>query len=314
MWRRVVAPALAAMTAAAALCASGMLTAPVAGAAETPVHADINVKAIDGLSPDSIGGRNNADLVKLWNTYGGGWATAAADEYDPNDAGKKWGGSGVGSQALFAFDGTTAKGDCAWAPEAIWDDATQQYLIYFAVGDDLADQHLDNGSRGMNMYYVTTKDFTQNTTSSPVRWIDYDGAQLDTTVLKVGDWYYRATGSGNIYLERSKNRRLKPAKSGRSVGLMCRPSRVDWIASVGSALPVIPPYECWVPRRSALQRYNRNRKTQFVPEVSTAGGGLVAAPPAARFHGKEALRWSYLWMQDRAIVAQQVKRHPWRVP
>ena len=117
MWRRVVAPALAAMTAAAALCASGMLTAPVAGAAETPVHADINVKAIDGLSPDSIGGRNNADLVKLWNTYGGGWATAAADEYDPNDAGKKWGGSGVGSQALFAFDGTTAKGDCAWAPK-----------------------------------------------------------------------------------------------------------------------------------------------------------------------------------------------------
>lgn len=56
--------------------------------------------------PVGQGGRDNADLVKLWNEHGGGWATEAAGEYDPNDAGKKWGGSGVDNQALFAFDGT----------------------------------------------------------------------------------------------------------------------------------------------------------------------------------------------------------------
>ncbi|MBT1180832.1 glycosyl hydrolase 53 family protein [Bifidobacterium sp. CP2] len=55
--------------------------------------------------PVGTGGKDNADLVAKWNTYGGGWATKAAGEYDPNDAGKYWGGSGVDNQALFDFDG-----------------------------------------------------------------------------------------------------------------------------------------------------------------------------------------------------------------
>lgn len=56
--------------------------------------------------PVGQGGRGNADLVALWEKHGAGWATQAAGEYDPNDAGKKWGGSGVDNQALFTFDGT----------------------------------------------------------------------------------------------------------------------------------------------------------------------------------------------------------------
>lgn len=55
--------------------------------------------------PVGTGGKDNAELVAKWNTYGGGWATEAAGEYDPNDAGKYWGGSGVDNQALFDFDG-----------------------------------------------------------------------------------------------------------------------------------------------------------------------------------------------------------------
>lgn len=56
--------------------------------------------------PVGTGGKDNAELVAKWNTYGGGWATEAAGEYDPADAGENWGGSGVDNQALFAFDGT----------------------------------------------------------------------------------------------------------------------------------------------------------------------------------------------------------------
>lgn len=42
---------------------------------------------------------------ELWEKYGAGWATSYAGEYDPNDAGKWYGGSAVDNQALFAFDG-----------------------------------------------------------------------------------------------------------------------------------------------------------------------------------------------------------------
>lgn len=55
--------------------------------------------------PVGTGGKDNAELVDTWNKYGGGWATEAAGEYDPNDAGLYWGGSGVDNQALFDFDG-----------------------------------------------------------------------------------------------------------------------------------------------------------------------------------------------------------------
>ncbi|TAI51562.1 arabinogalactan endo-1,4-beta-galactosidase [Bacillus paralicheniformis] len=41
----------------------------------------------------------------LWETYGSGWATSYSAEYDPEDAGKWFGGSAVDNQALFDFKG-----------------------------------------------------------------------------------------------------------------------------------------------------------------------------------------------------------------
>lgn len=72
--------------------------------------------------PVGAGGKTNADLVSKWNTYGGGWATEAAGEYDAADAGKNWGGTGVDNQALFSFDGV-----------ALPSLATPQYLRTGAV-------------------------------------------------------------------------------------------------------------------------------------------------------------------------------------
>lgn len=42
----------------------------------------------------------------LWERDGSGWATSYAGEYDPEDAGRWFGGSSWDNQALFAFDGT----------------------------------------------------------------------------------------------------------------------------------------------------------------------------------------------------------------
>lgn len=41
----------------------------------------------------------------LWETYGSGWASSYAVEYDPDDAGVWYGGSSWDNQALFSFDG-----------------------------------------------------------------------------------------------------------------------------------------------------------------------------------------------------------------
>lgn len=54
----------------------------------------------------------NADekLVKqnqeAWEKYGSGWASSYTSEYDPEDAGKWYGGSAVDNQSWFDFDGT----------------------------------------------------------------------------------------------------------------------------------------------------------------------------------------------------------------
>ena len=41
----------------------------------------------------------------LWEKYGAGWASSYAAEYDPNDAGKYYGGSACDNQCLFDFSG-----------------------------------------------------------------------------------------------------------------------------------------------------------------------------------------------------------------
>lgn len=43
---------------------------------------------------------------EAWEKYGSGWAASYAAEYDPNDAGKWYGGSAVDNQSWFDFDGT----------------------------------------------------------------------------------------------------------------------------------------------------------------------------------------------------------------
>lgn len=55
-------------------------------------------------------GADNAEELleqnkEIWETYGSGWASSYAAEYDPDDAGKWYGGSAVDNQALFDFTG-----------------------------------------------------------------------------------------------------------------------------------------------------------------------------------------------------------------
>ena len=87
----------------------------------------------------------------------------------------------------------------AWAPEAVWDPVKKQYVVYWATKSPATNALGDP----VNIYYATTRDF--RTFSDPVKWIDREHSIIDTTVLKVGDWYYRASGDGQITIEKSKD-------------------------------------------------------------------------------------------------------------
>ena len=50
-------------------------------------------------------GNTLTENQKLWETYGSGWASSYASGYDPNDAGKYYGGCAWDNQALFDFEG-----------------------------------------------------------------------------------------------------------------------------------------------------------------------------------------------------------------
>lgn len=49
----------------------------------------------------SVGGNSWEENSALWEKYGSGWASSYAAVYDPNDAGKYYGGNAVDNQAMF---------------------------------------------------------------------------------------------------------------------------------------------------------------------------------------------------------------------
>lgn len=96
---------------------------------------------------------------------------------------------------------------CTWAPEAYWDDDTEQYVVFWA-------SKLKTGGK-QRLYYATTRDFY--TFSNAQVWFEEDGSVIDTTVIKVDDWYYRYTknedGNTNTYGTPSKRIYCEKSKS-----------------------------------------------------------------------------------------------------
>ncbi len=65
----------------------------------------ITVGDVTGLSGDAYTQRLAQNKL-LWERDGSGWAASGCAEYDPDDAGKWYGGSAVDNQAFFLPDGT----------------------------------------------------------------------------------------------------------------------------------------------------------------------------------------------------------------
>ncbi|ANJ25960.1 hypothetical protein ATC03_03620 [Agromyces aureus] len=132
--------------------------------------------------------------------YRGGWGSANATVTGSKDL-VIWESTDLVNWTEPRFADVASKipnAGMAWAPEAVWDEVTQQYYVFWATR---ADGNTELGD-SVDMYLSTTRDF--RTFSTPVKWIDRQGSIIDTTVIKVGDWFYRASGDGQITIERSK--------------------------------------------------------------------------------------------------------------
>lgn len=94
---------------------------------------------------------------------------------------------------------------CTWAPEAVYDDASGEYLVFWS-------SKIPSGDNTHRVYYCTTKDF--KTFSEAKVWIELRNggnrviSVIDATAIKVGDTYYRF----------KKNEATEPHKSGMPSG------------------------------------------------------------------------------------------------
>jgi hypothetical protein len=105
---------------------------------------------------------------------------------------------------LLNVAGAIPDGRNAWAPEAIWDPASNDYVLYWATNKPL------NGATKHRIYYAHTSDFRSITT--PQIYIERPGSQeiIDTQIIEVptgvGAYrYVRASGDGQITLEGSNS-------------------------------------------------------------------------------------------------------------
>ncbi|WP_277208793.1 family 43 glycosylhydrolase [Isoptericola croceus] len=85
-----------------------------------------------------------------------------------------------------------------WAPEAYWDEAHQEFLVFWASAlypDDVAPEDRRIASSYQRMMYATTTDFVEF--SEPEVWIDMPrGAgrgMIDSTIVEEDGTYYRFT-------------------------------------------------------------------------------------------------------------------------
>ncbi len=91
----------------------------------------------------SVGQSSFAENEALWEQYGSGWAKQCAGSYDPEDAGKYYGGCAVDNQAFFLSDGTPLESLKVFtlvrdgSSPAVTTDSVLDAALQFGVGEEI---------------------------------------------------------------------------------------------------------------------------------------------------------------------------------
>lgn len=147
-----------------------------------PVH---NVSGLEGEAYEAQVAANRL----AWEQYGSGWASSYAEEYDPDDAGKWYGGSAVDNQAMFDFDGKPLASLQVWklmqtgsvAPKKV--ESADNPVLTVEAGSD--------GTAAVTLPFATTVYYSDGTSgTAPVVW---ETAGLDLNALPTGSYTVQGT-------------------------------------------------------------------------------------------------------------------------
>lgn len=150
----------------------------------------------------------------------GGWSINEQGYYDPSTTGSSnlvlWESDDLinwGEPKLLPIAPKNA--GMAWAPEMIFDDEIGEYIIFFS--SSIMDPVTKYKAKPNTIYYVATRDFEHFSETAIFidNQSDPDGKPreiIDTTVIKIGEYYYSASkdgdnaeANGGIRILRNKN-------------------------------------------------------------------------------------------------------------
>ena len=129
----------------------------------------------------------------------------------------------------------------AFAPEAYWDDSIGAYVVFWAQAMWRDPVNRTNPGN-QQMWYTTTRDF--RTFAPPKVWQDpYPESRIDTTVIKVGDWYYRFTkneaGNAGSDVFSEKHTDLRDTTLANWTRVAPSLGRQTWVANQGYEGPLV---------------------------------------------------------------------------
>lgn len=137
----------------------------------------------------------------------GGWVLNEQGYYDPSTTGSQY---LVFSESTDLVDWSEPRlidvapknAGMAWAPEMVYSEETGDYVIFFS--SSIMDPETKYKSKPNAIYYVTTRDFVHFTDTKIFIDNQRDGAAdgkpreiIDTTILKIGEYYYAASKDGD---------------------------------------------------------------------------------------------------------------------
>ncbi len=160
----------------------------------------ITVGDTTGLTGDEYDQKVAENKIK-WEKYGSGWASSYSSEYDPDDAGKWYGGSAVDNQAMFYPDGTATAGLKVW-----------NYVKTGAIVTKIGIENIENASvtgiAGQDITLPETVNVTYNTetVAEKVTW-NTDGVDL----TKAGTYTVEGTFNFSKEIERGAYKGMKSA-------------------------------------------------------------------------------------------------------
>ena len=129
----------------------------------------------------------------------------------------------------------------AFAPEAYWDDSIGAYVVFWAqaMWNDPVNR---TGAGNQQMWYTTTRDF--RTFAPPAVWQNpAPQSRIDTTVIKVGDVYYRFTkneagnAASDVFSE--KNLNLRDTNINNWTPVAPSIGRQTWVSNQGYEGPLV---------------------------------------------------------------------------